>query len=71
MIGVDELIVLEFAHLDGMIIMYHQQQIKWYPKGVYLPISKLHSILAFANLLAHNYLWWFCYYGQKNSLGLK
>ena len=56
MIGVDELIVLEFAHLDGMIIMYHQQQIKWYPKGVYLPITKLHSILAFANLLAHNYL---------------
>ena len=24
------------------------------PKGVYLPISKLHSILAVANLLAHN-----------------
>ena len=27
------------------------------PKGVYLPISKLHSILAVANLLAHNNLW--------------
>ena len=26
------------------------------PKGVYLPISKLHSILAVANLLAHNIL---------------
>ena len=26
------------------------------PKGVYLPISKLHSILALANLLAHNNL---------------
>ena len=24
------------------------------PKGVYLPISKLHSILAVVNLLAHN-----------------
>ena len=24
------------------------------PKGVYLPISKMHSILAVANLLAHN-----------------
>ena len=24
------------------------------PKGVYLPISKLHSILAVANLFAHN-----------------
>ena len=34
---------------------YHQQQNKWYPsKGVYLPISKLHSILAVANLLGHN-----------------
>ena len=24
--------------------MYHQQQNKWYPKGVYLPISKLNLI---------------------------
>ena len=24
------------------------------PKGIYLPISKLYSILAVANLLAHN-----------------
>ena len=31
--------------------MHYQQQNKWYPpKGV----SKLHSILAVANLLAHN-----------------
>ena len=37
------------------------------PKGVYLPISKLHSILAIANLLAHNKLW-LCYYEQVNSL---
>ena len=29
--------------------MYHHQQNKWYPKGVYSPISKLHSILAVAN----------------------
>ena len=28
-------------------------QNKWYPKDVYLLISKLHSILAVANLLAH------------------
>ena len=27
------------------------------PKGVYLPISKLHSVLVVANLLAHNNLW--------------
>ena len=40
------------------------------PKGVYLSISKLHSILAAVNLLAHNNLW-LCYYGQVNSLRLK
>ena len=33
-----------------------KQQNKCYPppQGVYLPISKLHSILAVSNLLAHN-----------------
>ena len=40
------------------------------PKGVYLPISKLHSILTVANLLAHNNLW-LCYYGQVNLLWIK
>ena len=40
------------------------------PKGVYLPIYKLHSILTVANLLTHNNLW-LCYYGQVNSLRLK
>ena len=35
-------------------IMHHRQQNKCYPQGVYLPISKLHSILAVANLFAHN-----------------
>ena len=34
------------------------------PKGVYLPISKLHSILAAANLLAHNNKSQICYCGQ-------
>ena len=34
--------------------VYHRQQNICYPKGVYLPISKLHSILAVANSLAHN-----------------
>ena len=38
------------------------------PEGVYLTISKLHSILAVANLLAHNNLQ-LCFYGQENSLG--
>ena len=34
------------------------------PKGVYLPISKLHSILAVANLLAYNNVSQICYCGQ-------
>ena len=45
--------------------IYHHQQNKCYPsKGVYLPISKLHSILAVANLLAHNNISHICYCGQ-------
>ena len=53
------------VHLSTL--MYHQQQSKWYPKDVYLSISKLNSILAVSNLLAHDNLW-LCYYGQVNSL---
>ena len=34
------------------------------PKGVYLPISKLHLILAVANLLAHNNISQICFCGQ-------
>ena len=34
------------------------------PKDVYFPISKLHSILAEANLLAHNNISQICYCGQ-------
>ena len=34
------------------------------PKGVNLPISKLHSNLAVANLLAHNNKSQICYCGQ-------
>ena len=34
------------------------------PKGVYLPISKLHSILAVVNLIAHNNISQICYCGQ-------
>ena len=44
--------------------MYHPQQNKCYLKGVYLPIWKLHSILAVANLLAHNNISQICYCGQ-------
>ena len=49
---------------------YHQQQNKWYPKGVYLPISKLHFISDVANLLAHNNIT-IRYHGQVNWLRLK
>ena len=34
------------------------------PKGIHLPISKLHSILAEANLLAHNNKSQICYCDQ-------
>ena len=34
------------------------------PKDVHLPISKLHSILAVANLLAHNNKSQICYCSQ-------
>ena len=34
------------------------------PKGVYLPISKLHSILTIKNLLAHNNISQISYCGQ-------
>ena len=57
--------------MELALLMYSQQQNIWYPpEGFYLPISKLHSILALANLLAYNNLW-LCYYGQVNSLRLK
>ena len=36
------------------------------PKGVYLPISKLHSILVIVNLLAHNNISQICYCGQTS-----
>ena len=34
------------------------------PKGAYMPLSKLHSILAVANSLAHNNISQICYCGQ-------
>ena len=39
------------------------------PKGVYLPILKLHSIIIKANLFAHNLCLF--YYGQLNLVRLK
>ena len=43
---------------------YNRQQNKCYPKGVYFPISKLRSILAVVNLLAHNNISQICYCDQ-------
>ena len=34
---------------------YHHQQNKWYSQRCLLSISKQHSIIAVANLIAHNY----------------
>ena len=53
-----------FVFEARMKIKYHRQQNKCYSKGVYLPISKLHSILAVANLLARNNKGQICYCGQ-------
>ena len=47
-----------------LIQMYHRQQNKCYPSGVYLSISKLHLILTVANLLAYNNISQICYTGQ-------
>ena len=44
--------------------MFHRRKINVTPRGVCLPISKLHSILAVANLLAHNNKSQICYCGQ-------
>ena len=38
--------------------MYHQQKYKWYPQMCLLAhFEAIHSILALANLVAHNNLW--------------
>ena len=44
--------------------LYHGQQNKCYPPKVCLTISKLHSILDVANLLAHNNISQICYWCQ-------
>ena len=54
-----------------VLYMYHHQQNNVTPKGVYVPISKLHSILAVANLLARNNMSQICYCGTNNYRVLK
>ena len=53
-----------FQHFQISYKMNHRQQNNWYPKGVFVPISKILSILAVANLLAHNNISQICYCGQ-------
>ena len=61
--------VSEKIRLNGMSCTINSK-INGTPKGVYLPISKLHSILAVGNLLAQNNIT-IGYYGQVNSIRLK
>ena len=46
------------------LTIYHRQQNNCYPQKCLLAISKLHSILAIANLLVHNNISQICYCGQ-------
>ena len=57
---------IEGNRYDGTV----NSKINYPPKGVYLPISQLHSILVVANLLAHNNIT-INYYIHLNSLRLK
>ena len=41
-------------HALKLIVCTINSKINGTPKGIYLPISKLHFILAVSNLLAHN-----------------
>ena len=56
-------------HVAALIGSYSSisSKINGTPKGVYLPISKLHSILVVANELAHNNISQICNCGQISS----
>ena len=61
--------IWKYADVNQVLIHFQPwntfaSKINGTPKGVYLPISKLHSILAVANLLAHNKISQICYCGQ-------
>ena len=60
----------KFNSAQVHLVATNNSKINNNPKCVYLPISKLYSILAVENLHVHNNLW-FRYYGQVNSLRLK
>ena len=60
----------EMREKERIVYGFIGSKINGNPKGVYVPISKVHSILVLANQLAQNNLW-FCYCGQVNSLQLK
>ena len=50
--------------IQETVDMQFSSKINVTPKGVNLPISKLHSILAVVNLLVHNNKSQICYYGK-------
>ena len=50
---------------------YNASKINVTPKGVYLPVSKLHSILAVANLLARNNKSQVCYCDNLLEISLQ
>ena len=59
-----KILFYQFTNIGTCCTDIYKQQNKWYPKGVDLSISKLHSILAVANLLVHNNKSQICYCGQ-------
>ena len=61
---IDDNVIFDALKVNGRIGFTIASKINVTPKGDYLPISKLHSILAVANLLAHNNKSQICYCGQ-------
>ena len=58
------MIGVQLYKIDSLNACTMASKISVTPKSAYLPISKLHSILAVANLLAHNNKSQICYCGQ-------
>ena len=56
--------IMGITHSYSLMLCTITSKINVTPRGVYLFISKLHSILAIANLLAHNNISQICYCSQ-------
>ena len=57
-------VILKYNSLIVVFLRTIASKINVTPKGVHMPISKLQSIFAAANLLAHNNISQICYCGQ-------